>query len=178
MTRWILAMAAILVLCASASFGQGFTAPIYYPPDYGALPLTTVCNGAIPLPDGRIVKIFKDRNPVGPDPTDRQPTVCNNPPLCEDGPYGTVNYNQFLVNGEALNMGAGYFYSQPPFSSAFGLPAGRQDWYIRVYDADGETVLWTSAMFQLNTGYQTINLSESMTCGQGGAQCQVINESE
>jgi hypothetical protein len=182
MTRWTLAVAAILMLCASASFGQGFVASISYygPPSYpDSPPLTTVCNGSIPVPDGRIVRIFQDRNPVGPDPTDLQPVVCNNPPACEDGPQGTVNFNQFTMNGVSSGLGAGYFAPSRAFVSVGGMPPGSRNYYLRIYEPDGITVLWTSSTFTLFSGFQEINLIfEEWTCGQGGVQCLVVDETE
>jgi hypothetical protein len=183
MTRWIIAVAAILMLFASASFGQGFVVNISYygPPTYpDSPPLTTVCDGTTPLPDGRIIRIFHDRNPVGPDPTDLQPVICNNPPDCEDGPVGRVNFNEFTVNGVESGNGAGYFYTARNFASAGGLPTGSPYYYLRIYEPDGVTVLWTSEMMWMGMqGYYEIHLTaESWTCGQGGVQCLVIDETE
>jgi hypothetical protein len=176
MTRWTLAVAAILMLFASASFGQGFSVSMSY---YGPPPLTTVCNGSIPIPDGRIVKLFQDQNPPGPDPTDLQPVVCNNPPACEDGPQGTVNYNQFTVNGVANGLGEGYFNTSRACQSAGGMPAGSRNYYLRLYEPDGVTVIWTSTVFTLHTGFQEVDfVFEDWTCGQGGAQCVVVDETE
>ena len=182
MTRWIIAVAAILMLCASASFGQGFVASISYfgPPAYpDSPPLTTVCDGATPIPDGRIIKIFQDRFPFGQDPTDLQPVVCNTPPDCETGPAGTVNFNEFTMNGTASGLGAGYFATSRAFKSSGEVPPGSHNYYLRIYETDGVTVLWTSSLFWLGQGFQEINLgSWDWTCGQGGPQCMVVDETE
>lgn len=179
MTRWILAIVAILMLSASASFGQGLTANIYYYSNGGA-PLTTECEGATPLPDGRIIRIYQDINWNDPDPIDTQPVVCDNPPECLDGPVGTVNFNEFTMNGVEQGLGAGYLWTSPMTFQSFGaLPPGLQRYYLRVYEADGTTVLWTSTIFWLTTGYQEVELFEAdWTCGQGGVQCLVIDETE
>jgi hypothetical protein len=182
MTRWTIALAAILMLLASAAFGQGFVYTISYfgPPDYPDSPaLTTTCNGATPLPDGRIIRIFQDIAPFGPDPTDPQPVVCADPPNCENGAFGTVNFNQFTTNGVASGYGQGYFYTARTWFSVGGIPTGSRNYYIRIYEPDGTTVIWTSATFFVLSGPQEYNfVPEEMTCGQGGAQCMVIDETE
>ena len=180
MTRSLLAIALFLVLCVSVSFGQGFAANIYYGPAEGD-PLTTECDGSTPLPDGRIIRIFQDTNLNGPDPEDPQPTVCDNPPQCLDGPEGTVNFNQFLTNGVATGLGEGYLWTNPATLQSFGAsPPGPSWYYLRVYEPDGITVLWTSGDFYIQGGgYSEVAIpGENWTCGQGGVQCLVVDETE
>ncbi|MBU0692184.1 hypothetical protein KKC97_12945 [bacterium] len=176
MTRWIFAAAAILMLSASMSFGQGFVVTFYYYSADGP-PLTTECDGSTPLPDGRIVRIFADADYDGPDPEDPQPTLCADPP--DNCAQGTVNIDQFTTNGVSVSLGAGYFASSPTLVSYGGLPP-YFFYYLRIYEADGTTVLWTTDTFLLSTsGPIAIFLTEEdWTCGQGGIQCLVVDETE
>lgn len=177
MTRWILAAAAFLMLSASVSFGQGFFVTFYYYSADGP-PLTTECDGSTPLPDGRIVRIFADADYDGPDPEDPQPTLCEDPENC---PVGTVSITEFTTNGVSSGLGAGYFTTSPSptFQSYGGLPP-YFFYFLRVYDADGVTVLWTTDTFPLaSAGPIAVFLTEEdWTCGQGGIQCLVVDETE
>jgi len=179
MIRWILSACALTILLSSSAFGQGFVAFIQYPSSYGAPPLSTECDGSTFIPDGRIVRLFQDADFNGPDPADPQPALCNNPPECLDGPPGTVNFNQFLTNGVAQGYGAGYFNTSPPWASVNATPPGLPVFYLRIYEPDGITVLWTSTTFILTSGYHEVIFGiDDMTCGQGGPQCLVLDESE
>ena len=180
MVRWFAGLAALLFLVTVSAWAQPFSAAWIYAPDFGAAPLTTTCppQGTTPIPDGRLVKIFWDANSNGPDTTDVQPTVCIDPPNCLQGPNGTVNYNQFTLNGQSQGLGAGYFYPYPNFTSAFTLPDPPR-YYLRVYDTDGVTVLWTTRVYTLAIGPQEIWIQQSdWTCGSGGPQCVVRDEHE
>ncbi len=180
MTRSLLAVALLLVICTSASLGQGIAANIYYSSSEGS-PLITECDGSTPLPDGRIIRIFHDLNFNGPDPTDPQPTVCDNPPDCVGATDGEVNFNEFTMNGVLLGLGEGYLWTNPQtFQSFGGTPPGPFPlFYLRVYEADGTTVLWTSASFLAPIGYSEVAIQEAdWTCGQGGIQCLVVDETE
>jgi hypothetical protein len=180
MVRWIAGLGALLFLFTASVFAQPFIVTWYYTSDFGQ-PLTTVCpaqGGTTPIPDGRTVKIFWDTNSNGPDATDPQPTVCIDPPLCEQGPPGAVNYDHFLMNGQAQGYGVGYFYTDPSFVSSGILPSPPL-YYLRIYDTDGTTVLWTSRVFTIISGVQDIFLQYSdWTCGSGGPQCVVRDEHE
>lgn len=178
MLRRIALASALLLIFSMSAFAQGFNALWVYIPDYGGAPLTTTCGGSTPIPDGRIVKIFWDVDSDGVDLTDPQPTVCNNPPLCEDGPVGTVSLNEFTMNG-AVYYSAGYFYQDMVFASVGVIPTPPR-YYLRVYDVDGTTVLWTSSVQTLNTSdFTELNLLQSdWTCGSTGPQCVVRDEHE
>lgn len=142
-----------------------------------AAALTTTCGGATPIPDGALIKIFADADADGPDLDDPQPEVCNDPPDCQL-PFGAVNFNQFTMNGVALDIGAGYFGTEPPFSCTTTIPFGGR-FYMRVYEPDNTTVLWTSTVFTLQSGLQEVYFTDQdWTCGATGPQCTVIDESE
>jgi len=180
MVRWFAGFAVILLLISASAFAQGFSTSWINAPGIGTM-LTTVCpanGGTTPIPDGRIVKIFWDSNSNGPDAADPQPTVCNDPPNCDLGPAGTVNYSQFTMNGTNIGLGAGYFYTDANFTSVGVLPSPPR-YYLRIYDTDGTTVLWTSNVFTLGSGAQDIYLQASdWTCGNAGPQCVVRDEHE
>jgi hypothetical protein len=177
MIRSFLVVSLLILCCIPAAFGQGITATLSYLSTEGD-PLTTECEGITPLPDGRIVRIFQDTNSNGPDPTDPQPTICEDPP--DNCPDGTVNFVEFTINGVLLGLGEGYFYTTPSFSSFGGVPPGAQYYYLRIYEADGVTVLWTTETFFISAGgYTEIAIpEENWTCGQGGVQCLVVDETE
>jgi hypothetical protein len=177
MIRWLVAFALLSLLIVPSAFAQ-FTSIWYYQPDPGNTALTTTCNGTTPLPDGRLVKFFWDVDSDGPDSTDPVAPLCDHPPQCEDGPPLTVGLNQFTMNGTAMELGAGFFYMETGFSSVGGL-LNPCRFYLRVYEADGINILWTSAVRTLADGYQEIGLSRSeWTCGAGGPQCIVRDEHE
>lgn len=140
-------------------------------------PLVTACDGATPLPDGRLVKIFQDIDNDGPDLTDPQPVICSDPPDCIT-PFDAVNLNQFLTNGISEGFGAGYFTTTETMSCNATLPANPH-YYLRIYEADQLTVLWTSTVTTATFGYQEVIFEESdWTCGAMGPQCTVIDETE
>lgn len=180
MLRWFVLSAALLLLFAVPVLAQDlFQAQFTYIPDFpGNDPLTTTCQGSTPIPDGRIIKIFWDSDSDGPDLTDPQPTICDAPPLCEGGPAQTVNFNEFPINAAEWEYPAGYFLASTYFSCNLSMPTPPR-YYLRIYETDGTTVLWTSTTKTLTTGLQEINLLRSdWTCGSGGPQCLVRDEHE
>jgi hypothetical protein len=127
-----------------------------------------------------MIKIFWDADSDGPDADDVQPTVCDYPELgCQGGPPETVNYNEFEFNGTYWNFGAGYFFAFSDFVSAVVLPDPPR-YYLRVYEEDGETLLWTSTVRTMGPGLnEDWSLIESdWTCGSSGPECVVIDEVE
>lgn len=177
MVRWLAVTSLLLLFLAPTAFGQ-FTALLNYAPENGA-PLTTVCSGSTPLPDGRIIRIFWDVDSDGPDITDPLAPLCEAPPVCEDPAPGTVNFNQFTMNGTEVELGAGYFYTAPlSFNSFLGLPNPSR-FYLRIYEADGTNILWTSVVKTIADGYQEVNFVRAdWTCGATGPQCIVRDEHE
>jgi hypothetical protein len=176
MLRWFAVLAVSLVL-SSFAVAQEFNATLVYAPVDGAA-LTTTCEGATPIPDGRLIKIFWDVDSDGPDLTDPQPTICDVPPDCEGGPAGTVNFNRFAMNGTAMFSEAGYFYSDMDFTSIAQLPNPPR-YYLRVYESDTTNFLWTSTVKTLVSGPQVVEFQRSdWTCGAGGPQCIVRDEHE
>ena len=174
--RFALAVALSLFLAVSA-WAQGFSVLWLYVSADGAA-LTTTCEGATPIPDGRMIKIFWDVDSDGPDLTDPQPTVCDVPPECDTGPPQTVNYNEFPFNGAAMGSGAGYFEPELFFQQPFDMPTPAR-FYLRVYETDGTTLLWTSAVKEVEMGAQDIHFVRAeWTCGVGGPQCLVRDEHE
>jgi hypothetical protein len=176
MTRCL--VIALSLLFSIPAWAQGFAALLLYVPVDG-LPLYTTCTGSTPIPDGRVVKIFWDVDSDGPDLTDPQPTVCDQPPECDTGPMGTVNLNQFPFNGAELGYGAGYFETDPYFVMVASMPDPPR-YYLRIYESDGVTLLWTSPVIVLQSGVQDVHLGprSSWTCGTGGPQCLVRDEHE
>jgi hypothetical protein len=174
--RFVLA-AAVLLIASVSAWAQGFAVLFLYLSEDG-LPLTTTCNGSTPIPDGRTIKIFWDVDSDGPDLTDPQPTVCDVPPECDTGPVGTVNYNAFSFNGTAMGRGAGYFEPAALFVQSLDMPNPPR-FYLRVYESDGVTLLWTSAVKIVVSGVQDIHFPRNeWTCGTGGPQCLVRDEHE
>lgn len=170
----IIALASIALLHSAAS-AQGFNMAFNQLPP--ASPLTTTCEGNTPLPDGTVVKIFQDVDNDGPDAEDPQPVVCTDPPDCIT-PFDAVNFNEFLVNGDALFIGTGYFGTEVSLTCASTVPANPH-YYLRIYEVDGITPLWTSTVATAVIGYQEVNFTdEDWTCGAGGPQCTVIDETE
>ncbi|MBU0509395.1 hypothetical protein KKH27_11250 [bacterium] len=177
MSRWIAALALAMFGCVSLVSAQGFSATLYYAYT-GGDPLYTTCEGTTPIEDGRLVKIFHDVDEDGPDDTDPQPILCDVPPNCETGPAGTHNYNQFTMNGLVLLGEAGYFGTEVNFTGVFNMPP-TPTYYLRVYEPDGTTVLWTSSVKTMAIGPQEITWSRAeWTCGSGGPQCVVRDEQE
>ncbi|HEY3295031.1 MAG TPA: hypothetical protein VGL38_06315 [bacterium] len=180
MVRWFAGIATLLLLLTVTASAQPFSATWIYISDGGNAALTTACppQGTTPIPDGRIVKIFWDSNNNGPDLVDPQPQVCIDPPDCIDGPPGSVNYNQFQMNGTAGGYGAGYFVTDNPNFASSGVTPDPSRYYLRIYQPDGVTVLWTSRAFTITTGAQEIWMQQSdWTCGTG-PQCVVRDEHE
>jgi len=127
-TRMFLVVAA-LVMFASLGFGQGFAVAwidIEHP-----LRASTVegCEAGEPLADGWWVEIHQDVDGDGPDAEDPMPAAGDQP--------GNVNFNQFQINGVALGIGPGTFYTDPAWSSVGSPPPGPNNWYLVVRCADG-----------------------------------------
>jgi len=180
MLRWFALVAAMLLLFAVPVMAQSlFQAQFTYISDFeGNTPLTTACSGSTPIPDGRVIKIFWDVDSDGPDTTDPQPTICDVPPLCEGGPAATVNFNEFAFNSAEWGYDAGYFLASTYFTCYVAMPDPPR-YYLRIYETNGTTILWTSTVKTLISGIQEVNLLLSdWTCGSGGPQCLVRDEHE
>jgi hypothetical protein len=172
-----LVFTALLLVIATSAFAQPFYATWSYRPENGAA-LTTACNGATPIPDTWVVKIYWDVDSDGPDLTDPMPTICDVPPECETGPNGTINFNQFAMNGVSIFGVAGYFETEWVFLSAAILPDPPR-YYLRIYDPGSGNFLWTSTVKTLTSGLQEVNtVRADWTCGTGGPQCMVRDEHE
>ena len=177
MLRWMLLLSALCLLTASSAFGQSFAVIWYYMPDNNT-PLLTACEGGVPIPDGYVVKILWDDDSDGPDLDDSLAILCNAPPICEDGPVGTHNRNFFLMNGMAQMGAVGYFAMEAAFASVGGLPTPSR-YYLRMYQADGVTPLWTSIVYTFASGAQEVFMNQAdWACGNSGPQCIVIDEQE
>jgi hypothetical protein len=115
--------------------------------------LDTACGlgGHAPLPDGVVIKIFWDRNNNGiADSTDPQPPLCADPPECAQGPFQTVNMNEFVINGVGLALGAGLFYAdQGMYTVGDVLTPNR--YFARIYCGDGN-VLYESDLVDIPPG--------------------------
>jgi hypothetical protein len=127
--------------------------------------LYTECGGSTPLLDGVIVRILWDQNGNGPDDLDQPPPLCDAPPDCEAGPARTVNINEFPINGEVLELGAGLFYMDPAMVTvADQLSPNR--FYTRIYCADGR-VLYTSNVVEPPSGPSEMPLTFTCTPCEG-----------
>jgi hypothetical protein len=168
-----------MALGATSAFSQPFQVTMGYLSGGTNTPLTTTCGGATPLPDGRVIKLFWDTDSDGPDATDPIAPLCSNPPDCETGPAGTLNINQWTTNGVSIAEGAGYWYTlTSSINSAQSLPSPSR-FYVRIYEADGTTVLWTSIAYTFVSGPQDIaTIRADWTCGASGPQCIVVDEHE
>lgn len=175
MKRWNLYALAFGILLVGQQAMAQFNAILLHVPPSAAL--TTTCGGATAIPDGRLVKIFLDADSDGPDLTDPQPTECIDPPDCVT-PFDAVNFNEFTLNGTLFGIGTGYFGTDPAFSCTSAIP-GTGRFYLRVYETDNTTVLWTSTVFTVTVGLQEVYFTDAdWTCGATGPQCTVIDESE
>ncbi|MCB1060090.1 MAG: T9SS type A sorting domain-containing protein [Calditrichaeota bacterium] len=122
--------------------------------------LTDSCGGGNPLPDGPPVYILWDQDGDGPDCCDPQPPVGD----C----FACCNFNTFLMNGEELLGEPGTFGTDLPFSIAASTPQPSR-YYLRVC-AQTQNVMWTSAVFIVEDGFQEIHISD-WTCGP----CEIFN---
>lgn len=129
----LLTLVTIATVCISHSgFGQGFT---LYPTNIDLdqwfyRDLFMSCNGSNPIPDGFPVTIWWDQDDNGPSPNDIQPPVGTT--------YGTVNHNQFYVNGESEFGQPGTFYDITGFrSNGNAYLPGLNRFYLKVLATDG-----------------------------------------
>ena len=177
MSRWFFLLAIVAVLISSAAFGQGCSVIWYYLPENGPA-LSTICQAGVPIADGNQIKVMWDSDSNGPDADDPQATLCSDPPACEFGPAGTFNLNQFPFNGTSSFGVAGYFYNDVQLTSTGEVPVP-SGYFLRIYDTDGITPLWTTVVYNLVTGPQEFFIQPSdWTCGVGGPQCVVLDEQE
>lgn len=128
--------------------------------------LTTACVDGTPLQDGVMVKLFWDNDGNGPDNDDPQPTLCNHPPECDDGPAGTANYNELPINGVEVELGAGLFYGMRSFTTLGDL-ASPSRYFGRIFCADGQ-VLWESDIIEIHGGYGEYAMTFHCTVCEGG----------
>jgi len=169
-----LLMVGLLLMVGQQVFAQFNATLVHALP---STPLTTTCGGGTPIPDGWPIKIFMDIDSDGPDNEDPQPTVCTDPPFCSSPPDG-VNFNTFYFNGTEYLGGLGQFYADPAFTCIGTIP-GTGRFYLRIYEADNVTLLWTSRVFTVSAGWQEISFVDAdWTCGQVGPQCLVVDETE
>ncbi len=110
--------------------------------------LTTECGGDVPLADGTNIIVMWDADDNGvPSVGDHPPTACPNPPDC---PHLSVNFNQFALNGVALELGPGRFGTDPAFST-YGDNLDPPRVYLEIRCTDGD-VLWQSQVVTLPDG--------------------------
>ena len=86
----------VVVLCACGTVRAQWTIDLTELSQH----LDSVCAGSgHPLADGTEIRIYHDWNSNGPDNADTLLRVCDDPPVCDAGPNGSVNYNTFWING-------------------------------------------------------------------------------
>ena len=164
-TRMFLIAAALLV-CASLSFGQGISVIWYYlPPEFGGGPALTgpLCWEGLALPDGTPVEIRWDLDPAGPGPEDPLPPLCNNPPLCQDGPAGSFNRQGFVLNGGAQGLGEGWFAMESGFASV-GIAPNPSRFYLVIRCADGSVHYRSSVYTPAVGGNEYFITQNDWTC--------------
>jgi hypothetical protein len=177
MFRWFISAAVLLLLYNVSAFAQGATVWWYYLPENGTA-LTTVCQGGVGIPDGSNIWVMWDANNNGPDVADQPAILCGSP-TCDGCPGGTSLINHFPFNGVASGFGAGYFAMFDFAFSTCGALQTPSKFYLRVYDTDGVTPLWTSVVYTLVAGPQEVFIPQSdWTCGAGGPQCVVLDAQE
>ncbi len=176
MRRWFISAAFLFLFYNVAAYAQA-TVFWYYLPENGT-PLTTVCQGGVPIPDGRSVSVMWDGNDNGPDVSDVPADTCQITPCCEGCPPRSSNFNHFPFNGTGSGVGAGYFITDYGFSVIGELDVPSK-YYLRIYDVDGVTALWTSVVYTVGPGPQEFFIPQSdWTCGAGGQSCIVLDAQE
>lgn len=109
--------------------------------------LTEACGSGNAVPDGATVQIFWDSLGNGATADDRQPA---------EGPgFLEVNFNQFLLNGNAQLDFPGGFYTDPSFTMVTGIPVpgqtGHPVYWLRMCLAT-EGIYWQSDTFRVEAG--------------------------
>lgn len=121
--------------------------------------LTDLCTDGLidpagtPLPDGTLLKLYWDNDNNGPDDDDPQPTLCDDPPVCETGPSFTCNYNELPMNGEELLGQAGQFFDEQGWRIVGGLLSPSR-FYFRICLPNSRIV---SNVFSVVAGPQDID---------------------
>jgi hypothetical protein len=120
--------------------------------------LVTQCDGTVPLSDGISVRVFWDQNNNGvADASDPPPPLCDDPPNCETGPARTVNFNEFTINGQSVEFGAGRFYGETAFSTV-GDVQDPSAYFLRIYCNDG-AILYESDVETIPEGPSEIEFT-------------------
>lgn len=145
----------ILLAVVSLGYAQG---GFFFFSD--AFPLTKTCKGKEPLPDSTPVYIYNDTDKDGPDDTDPLATICAEPPKCETGPGGSLNFNRFVINGKREMELPGCFAIDPIFVSIGAMPEFPQ-FYLRAMYAETlrtdsgtveKKITWTSVVHTMMEG--------------------------
>jgi hypothetical protein len=124
--------------------------------------LTTTCGGQTPLADGISVQIYWDQNSNGPDLSDPQPPLCNDPPDCASHqPFRSVNFTEMPINGAALEIGAGKFRSGRNFNTIGDILSPNR-FYARILCDDG-SILYESNVLDIHSGPGTYELHFTCT---------------
>lgn len=126
-----------------------------------SFPLTNNCTAGTPLPDGVTIEVWWDSTANGHDELDVRPV--------EGSGFGQVSFNQFLLNGAAINGTPGTFAADENFTSQdTPIPGvtGAPVYYLKVCQ-DADNVHWISDTFTVVNGYQEIYFGtglEEFTC--------------
>ena len=150
-SRFLLTAAALLSLAASALSQPTSVTFVSIVHQLRAAGVES-CESGAPLPDGTIVHIRQDVDGNGPSANDPLPVVGDQ--------IGQVNFNSFVLNGEALGFGPGYFYTDPAFTSV-GYLIEPNNWYLTI-DCPNNPDAWhyTSPVFHFEVGPQEIFVND------------------
>jgi len=124
MKKTIFVLCALMFVLVSLAHGQPPFCAVLMETDQQ---LDYYCQTGHPLPDGTVIRIMQDLDPPGVGPEDA-PAVVGVPPNCVPG---TVNFSAFQINGNALGLLPGQFYTDNAFCSCNMLPDPNR-FYLRV----------------------------------------------
>ena len=171
----------MMLLFAAGAFGQGGVDPYTFQSlTYG--PTSAPCTGTpqLPLPEGTIGYLYLDANSNGPDASDPIAPLCADPANnCPTGPALTWNYNQVLINGDAMLGIPGAFYFDG-YMNIVGTNLVPNRIYLTFYYPNIATwntvggVKWTSPIFQVGADFASIDVElNGWTCTSGNATFKV-----
>ncbi|MCB9358192.1 MAG: T9SS type A sorting domain-containing protein [Calditrichaeota bacterium] len=129
--------------------------------------LTMACDGGTPIPDNTTIQVWWDSTANGINDDDVQPQ--------EGAGFNQANFNQFLLNGEALLGVPGTFATEVNFVFPVNTPSptegtGHPVFYLKIC-LDAQGIFWTSDTFRVVSGYQEIyfgpGLEHALVCSTG-----------
>ena len=147
----------------SVASGQPSLRYLYYAPSDSSAPLGCGSNPATrePFPDGTPICVYWDANHAihpGPDSSDVQVTAGNG--------YGQSNFACGSLNGEEVDLGAGYFYLNPALLILRVVSADSSWYYLKIC---GDSCQWYSTSFQMTAGPDEVSFApDNWSCSSSG----------